>query len=140
VFAVDQRNHGRSPHTADMSYQLMSEDLKEFLVAQHLGSVICSSFDGRKNRHGLRINLSRSDGKISRRGYAPRDYPDHHRQILKALLSLDLRSVKNRVEMESQLAPSIPDLATRQFLLKNVKRDPAELFFGNALGRNRSKL
>jgi esterase len=43
-------------------------------------------------------------------------------------LSLDLRSFKNRAEMDSQLAPSIPDLAVRQFLLKNVKRDPAGRF------------
>src|SRR5437868_2846028 len=34
VFAVDQRNHGRSPHAAEMDYQLMAEDLKE-LVTRH---------------------------------------------------------------------------------------------------------
>src|SRR5215470_1972503 len=39
VFAVDQRNHGRSPHATDMSYQLMSEDLKEFVADQQLGAV-----------------------------------------------------------------------------------------------------
>jgi pimeloyl-ACP methyl ester carboxylesterase len=60
---------------------------------------------------------------------APRAYPPHHRQILKALLSLDLRSFKSRAEIEAQLAPSIPDLATRQFLLKNVKRDHAGAFY-----------
>ena len=31
--------------------------------------------------------------------------------------------------MESQLTPSIPDLATRQFLLKNVKRDQTGAFY-----------
>jgi len=130
VFAVDQRNHGRSPHTADMSYQLMSEDLKEFLVAQHLGSVnLLGHSMGGKTAMVFALTYPDLMEKLAVVDMAPRDYPDHHRQILKALLSLDLRSVKNRVEMESQLAPSIPDLATRQFLLKNVKRDPAGAFF-----------
>src|ERR1051326_3769693 len=41
VFAVDQRNHGRSPHSAEMNYQLMAEDLEEFLAAHQLGAVHC---------------------------------------------------------------------------------------------------
>jgi len=39
VFALDQRDHGRSPHAADMNYQVMAEDLKEFVMGQHLSTV-----------------------------------------------------------------------------------------------------
>src|SRR6266699_5855775 len=38
VFAVDQRNHVRSPHSAEMSYPLMAEDLHEFMVQQDLSN------------------------------------------------------------------------------------------------------
>jgi pimeloyl-ACP methyl ester carboxylesterase len=38
------------------------------------------------------------------------------------MLSLDLRQFQSRKEMEAALAPAIPDVATRQFLLKNVVR------------------
>jgi esterase len=124
TFAVDQRNHGRSPHAADMSYQLMAEDLQELLAAQQLGSVnlLGHSMGGKT---AMVFSLTHPDlvNKLVVVDMAPRTYPSQHLEILKALLSLDLRSFKSRAEIESELAPSIPDLATRQFLLKNLKRD-----------------
>jgi pimeloyl-ACP methyl ester carboxylesterase len=124
VLAVDQRNHGRSPHASEMSYQLMAEDLQELLAAQQLGSVnlLGHSMGGKT---AMVFSLTHPDlvNKLVVVDMAPRTYPPQHLEILKALLSLDLRSFKSRAEIESELAPSIPDLATRQFLLKNLKRD-----------------
>ncbi len=34
VYTVDQRNHGQSPHSDDMDYDLLSDDLVEF-IADH---------------------------------------------------------------------------------------------------------
>src|SRR5216684_9413737 len=34
VFALDQRNHGRSPHSFEMDYRLMAEDIRQFMEAQ----------------------------------------------------------------------------------------------------------
>jgi esterase len=130
VFAVDQRNHGRSPHTADMSYQLMAEDLKEFLSGQHLSAVnLLGHSMGGKTAMAFAITYPDMVERLIVVDMATRAYPAHHRQILKALLSLDLGSCKSRAEMESQLAPAIPDLAVRRFLLKNVKRDQAGAFY-----------
>src|SRR5437899_1940421 len=36
VFAVDQRNHGRSPHSDIFNYQVMAEDLREFMQAHNI--------------------------------------------------------------------------------------------------------
>jgi esterase len=130
VLAIDQRNHGRSPHAPEMSYQLMAEDLRDLLGAQHFGPVnLLGHSMGGKTAMAFALSYPTLVDKLIIVDIAPRAYPDHHRQILKALLSLDLRSFKSRAEMESLLAPSIPDLATRQFLLKNVKRDQAGAFF-----------
>ena len=30
VHLIDQRNHGRSPHSDDFSYELLAEDLKDY--------------------------------------------------------------------------------------------------------------
>src|SRR5215471_7341623 len=34
VFALDQRNHGRSPHSPEMNYGVMAEDVTEFCQQQ----------------------------------------------------------------------------------------------------------
>ena len=38
VYLVDQRNHGKSPHTPEHSYQLMADDLKEFMLQQNIST------------------------------------------------------------------------------------------------------
>ena len=53
---------------------------------------------------------------------APRAYSPRHERIIAAMLSLDLSRFQNRRDMEAALAPAVPDLATRQFLLKNIVR------------------
>jgi pimeloyl-ACP methyl ester carboxylesterase len=130
VFAVDQRNHGHSPHAAEMSYKAMSEDLKELMTAQHLSTVnLLGHSMGGKTAMFFALNYPDLVEKLIVVDMAPRAYPPQHLEILKALLSLDLSAFKNRTEMESQLASSIPDLAVRQFLLKNVKRDATGGFY-----------
>src|SRR6478672_1449510 len=31
VFSIDQRNHGESPHSSEMTYEMMAEDVAELL-------------------------------------------------------------------------------------------------------------
>jgi pimeloyl-ACP methyl ester carboxylesterase len=130
VFGVDQRNHGRSPHVAEMSYELMAHDLKELVASQDLPPIhLLGHSMGGKTAMVFALTYPESVEKLVVVDIAPRAYPPQHRQILAALLSLDLSSFSNRKEMESQLAKSIPDLALRRFLLKNVKRDSAGSFY-----------
>src|SRR5262245_11016095 len=39
VFALDQRNHGRSPHSDEFNYRVMAEDLKEFIESQAISPI-----------------------------------------------------------------------------------------------------
>jgi pimeloyl-ACP methyl ester carboxylesterase len=127
---VDQRNHGRSPHAAEMNFQLMAEDLKEFLANQQLGAVnLLGHSLGGKTAMLFALTFPECVQKLTVVDIAPRAYSDHRREILNALSSLDLSSFKTRAEMESHLATSIPDLAVRRFLLKNVKRDQSGAFY-----------
>ena len=130
VFAVDQRNHGRSSHAPGMNYQLMAEDLKEFLANQQLGAInLLGHSIGGKTAMLFALTYSELVQKLIIVDIAPRAYSDRHREILNALSSLNLSSFKSRAQMESQLAPSIPDLAVRRFLLKNIKRDQEGAFY-----------
>jgi esterase len=54
---------------------------------------------------------------------APRAYLPEHRPIFEALLALDLKQFHSRREIEDALAPGIPDLTLRRFLLKNLAHE-----------------
>jgi pimeloyl-ACP methyl ester carboxylesterase len=60
---------------------------------------------------------------------APRHYAPAHEKIFAALLALDLESFAERQEIEHVLAPEIPNLVLRRFLLKNLARNAAGKFF-----------
>jgi pimeloyl-ACP methyl ester carboxylesterase len=129
VFAVDQRNHGRSPHAAEMSYPIMAEDLSEFMERQHLASAaVLGHSMGGKTAMQLALSHPEKISKLVVVDIAPKAYPPHHRLIIDALLALDLTAFDDRRKIEAALAGSIPDLAVRQFLLKNLKRDSTGVF------------
>jgi pimeloyl-ACP methyl ester carboxylesterase len=60
---------------------------------------------------------------------APRAYTRAHDTIFAALLALDLAAFAGRQQVEDALAPQIPSLAMRRFLLKNLGRDKDGRFF-----------
>lgn len=130
VFALDQRNHGRSPHATEMNYQLMAEDVKEFVTRQQLSAVhLLGHSMGGKTAMIFALNYPDLVEKLIVVDIVPRAYAPQHLEILKALKSLVLSSFQIRKEMESQLMGSIPDAIVRQFLLKNVRRDPRGAFY-----------
>src|SRR5712672_2826244 len=49
VFVVDQRNHGQSPHSAEMNYPLMADDMNEFMASRGIenAAVIGHSMGGK---------------------------------------------------------------------------------------------
>jgi esterase len=126
IFAVDLRNHGLSPHAAQMSLPTLAGDLVEFWEAQALESaaVLGHSLGGKVAmqfalRHPDRVE------QLVVVDISPRAYPASHEEILRALLALDLASFQTRRQIEDALAPAIPDLAVRRFLLKNLGRNPS---------------
>lgn len=129
VFAVDQRNHGRSPRAPDMNYELLAADLGEFIADRQLPPPILvgHSMGGKT---AMQYALSHPEGvkKLVVADMAPKAYPARHEVILRALLRLDLTQFKSRAEMEEWLAPDLPDLAVRRFLLKSLDFIPGEGF------------
>ncbi|HEX4349676.1 MAG TPA: alpha/beta fold hydrolase [Verrucomicrobiae bacterium] len=130
VFAPDQRNHGQSPHSAEMDYPLMAADVDEFFTARGVESamVIGHSMGG-KTAMQLALQFPQRVHKLVVADIAPRAYAPAHDKIFAALLALDLASFQNRTQMEEALAPEIPGLVLRRFLLKNLGRSPAGGFF-----------
>jgi pimeloyl-ACP methyl ester carboxylesterase len=130
VFAVDQRNHGQSPHSAEMSYPLMAEDVNELLAARGLESVsLVGHSMGGKVAMQFALQFPGKVEKLLVEDMAPRAYLPSHNKIFTALLALDLPAFKARQEIEEALAPGIPSLMLRRFLLKNLGRSPDGTFF-----------
>ena len=129
VLIPDLRNHGRSPHRAAMDYPLMAADVDRFFAAQGLESaqVIGHSMGG-KVAMQFALDFPACVKKLVVVDMAPRAYAPAHAAMLAALLALDLSRFPSRLQLEAALAPEIPSLSLRRFLLKNLGRDASGRF------------
>jgi pimeloyl-ACP methyl ester carboxylesterase len=130
VFAVDQRNHGQSPHSDEINYPLMAADVEKFFIARGIQSafVIGHSMGG-KTAMQFALQFPGRVEKLVVADMAPRAYAPADGKIIAALLALDLPKFQTRQQIEEALAPDVPSLVLRRFLLKNLGRDSAGGFF-----------
>jgi esterase len=129
VFAVDQRNHGASPHSEQSSYPLMAEDLRAFMQEQQLDSAhLLGHSMGGKTAMQFALSYPEQVEKLIVVDIAPNAYPPHHDMILDALCGLDLSQHSSRAALDQALAHTIDSRPVRQFLLTNVTRDDAGRF------------
>ena len=130
VLAVDQRNHGASPHSPQMDYPLMAADLSELMSGLRVSSAMVLGHSmGGKTAMQFALQFPAMVEKLVVADMAPRAYRPSHDLIFAALSALDLSKFTNRSQMEEALAPAIPSLLLRRFLLKNLGRDAAGSFF-----------
>jgi len=124
VFLLDLRNHGRSPHAAEFSYDLMAGDLAEFIRDKDLGAVnlLGHSMGGKVAMRFAQLNPALMQ-KLIVADMSPREYPSRYAEILAAMLTLDLSQLQQRAEAEAALNAVAPEKSLRQFLLKNIGRD-----------------
>ena len=130
VFAPDLRNHGHSPHHAEMDYPLMAADVEKFLTDQKIESAhVLGHSMGGKVAMQFALDFPARMKKLVVVDIAPRAYVPAHDKIFSALLALDLESFQTRSEIEAVLASEIPSLNLRRFLLKNLGRNNQGNFF-----------
>ena len=129
VYAVDQRNHGRSPHSEEFNYRVMAEDINDLLIHESIGSVylLGHSMGGKTAMQFTLMHPEKVD-KLIVVDIAPKAYLPKHDRIFEALFALRLDRYKTRAELDSALSQHISDYAVRQLLLKNVFRDDAGNF------------
>jgi esterase len=121
VHLVDQRNHGKSFHSDDWSYEIMVADLKAYCDHFKLESIdLLGHSMGGKTAMAFAVAFPELLHKLVIADIGPKAYPSHHQDILKALGSLDFNLLKTRGEADTILSAYIKDLGTRQFLLKNL--------------------
>ncbi len=124
VHLPDMRNHGKSPHSNDFSYEIMVEDVKQYIEKQQLKKVILTGHSmGGKIAMLLACNYPRLVEKLIVVDIAPKLYQPHHDDILQSLKTLKDRHLTSRQEAESILSENIKNKGIRLFLLKNLQRE-----------------
>lgn len=123
VHLIDQRNHGRSFHSNEFSYDLLVEDLKNYIDFHKLDNCILLGHSmGGKTAMQFALTYPELISKLIVADIAPKIYPDHHQYILKALSEVDFSVQKSRKDIEHVLGNYIKENGVIQFLMKNVYR------------------
>lgn len=130
VYIIDQRNHGKSPHTVDHNYLALKEDLKDFMDQQNMEQAILLGHSmGGKTAMFFASSYPNRVKQLIVVDISPRSYQSatsnqllSHNTIVKAMYNIDFYGIKYRQEIDDILAKSIPETRIRQFLLKNIKR------------------
>lgn len=123
VHLIDQRNHGRSFHSDDFDYELMAEDLENYMNFHSLKEAhILGHSMGGKTAMLFAVEYPEKVKSLLVADIAPKYYSPHHDQILAALNAVDFSKIALRTEVDEVLKNYIEEEGVRQFLLKNVYR------------------
>lgn len=129
VYAVDQRNHGRSQHSGVFNYKVMAEDLNNLLIHEGMISIYLLGHSmGGKTAMEFALTYPDKVDKLIVVDIAPKEYPSQHDMLFEALFALKLEHYKTRAELDAALSEHISDYAVRQLLLMNVARDDSGAF------------
>ena len=121
VYIVDQRNHGRSPHSIEFNYDLMVADFAELIDDLGLENInLIGHSMGGKTAIGFAAEYPELINKLIVVDISHKQYPMHHDQIIDGLKSIDLDVIKTRGNADKQLNKFIENFSVRQFLLKNL--------------------
>ncbi|MGM0932101.1 MAG: alpha/beta fold hydrolase [Bacteroidota bacterium] len=124
VHLIDQRNHGKSPHSDDFDYEIMAEDVVDYCKQHNLSDIILlgHSMGGKA---AMLVAAQNPDlvKKLIVVDIAPKYYAPHHQQILDGLTALEEAHLSSRKEAENLLKEFISNKGIRLFLLKNLERE-----------------
>jgi len=125
VWALDLRNHGRSPHAPEMTHDVLAADVLAWMDAQGLarGALLGHSLGGKV---AMRLACRHPD-RVDRLivvDIAPRAYPEYAQRVeVQAMAGLRLEDLDSRADAERRLEGSVKDWAMRKFLTTNLDRD-----------------
>lgn len=123
VHLIDQRNHGRSPHSDEFSYTQMADDIAAYCKEHSLKDIILLGHSmGGKVAMMVADQHAKLIDKLIVADIAPKEYPTHHGSIIYGLNQLTPEKYKSRKQADEALAMHIKDWGTRQFLLKSLYR------------------
>ena len=131
VVSVDLRNHGRSFHSPEHTYALMAQDVLELFDHLQLGADTTLMGHSMGGKVAMRLALDHPErlARLIVVDIAPRfSNMEHQDDIVAGLQAVDFTTCANRQEADAALARYVPNVGTRQFLLKNLYRTEDNTF------------
>lgn len=123
VYSVDLRNHGQSPHSHEMSYELMADDIAALLVKLKLEKAyILGHSMGGKAVMTFALKYPTMVEKLIVADIGIKGYRRGHDDIFDAIIPLKLEEFDSRGDIDDFLKPNLADFGVRQFILKNLNR------------------
>ncbi|HQT63263.1 MAG: alpha/beta hydrolase [Acidocella sp. 20-57-95] len=121
VISLDLRNHGDSPHSAEMTYPAMAHDVAETIAALgiHSAMLVGHSMGGKTAMH-VALNHPDLISKLAVLDIAPVTYQHGYDAFAAAMQQLSLSPSLTRAVADATLAENIPDPSYRAFLLNNL--------------------
>ena len=122
VYTIDQRNHGQSPHSSALNYNVMADDVWEMMNIENIGeAIIIGHSMGGKTAMAFANKYPDKTEKLIVVDIAPKAYMPGHIIYFDAMKTINFKAT-GRKEIEDQLAKSITDKGEMLFLLKNLYR------------------
>tara|TARA_B100000700_G_scaffold329975_1_gene453962 strand:+ start:763 stop:1533 length:771 start_codon:yes stop_codon:yes gene_type:complete len=130
VHLLDLRNHGRSPHSKDFNYDVMCEDLLEYMLDNEIVQpIILGHSLGGKVAMKFAFTYPDKIEKLIIADISPRRYnTDFAENLLRTLYKLPLENFKKREEIDVVLSKKYEDRGMRLFLMKNLYRNKQKEF------------
>ena len=123
VYVPDQRNHGRSGHSAIHNYPAMVDDLLEFMDARELEmAYLLGHSMGGKTAMQFAFDYPERVQKLVVADMSPArsDRGDIHSGIIDSLLGIKLEDYASRQEVSGAMKGHISNERLRHFLQKNL--------------------
>lgn len=138
VWLLDLRNHGKSPHHNIHNYDVMKDDLHEFISRNKIENpVLVGHSMGGKVAMAFALSYPDLISRLIVIDIAPKSYlfsldslkgELNHKEILNALKSSGLDKFARREEILEDLIKRIGSTKISHFLMKNLKRDSEKRF------------
>ncbi|MBL7835978.1 MAG: alpha/beta fold hydrolase [Bacteroidetes bacterium] len=124
VYTIDARNHGQSPHSMEMGYEVMADDVIE--LADDLGLKTFILMGHSMGGKTAMVVVDKYPERISRLivvDIAPKAYKPGHLTYFKAFEDIDWSRLNSRKDIDEALMPYETDPGIRLFLAKNIERN-----------------
>lgn len=130
VWLIDMRNHGHSPHSDEMSYAVMAEDVQSFMSQHQIGHAhLIGHSMGGKVAMTFALNYPDLTDQLIVVDIGPKAYEGDHMSIMEAMLAIHTDDYTERSQIENDFFAKVPSKRIVQLMMKNLGRNRSGFYW-----------